>query len=85
MFATVILLIKGGPQVGPDLSLLGHYLPGFEETWTGMAVGGVEAGLAGFGLGYLGAWLRNLGLQTYARFVKWRGESEERRHLLDKM
>lgn len=85
MFATVILLIKGGPHVGPNLSLLGHYLPQYDETWTGMTLGGVEAGLAGFGLGYLGAWLRNRGLQTYARFVKWRGESEERRHLLDKM
>jgi len=85
MFATAILLIKGGPHVGPNLSLLGYYLPGFEETWTGMALGCLEAGLAGFGLGYLGAWLRNRGLETYAWFVRWRGESEERRHLLDKM
>jgi len=85
MFATAILLIKGGPHVRPNLSLLGYYLPGFEETWTGMALGCLEAGLAGFGLGYLGAWLRNRGLETYARFVRWRGESEERRHLLDKM
>lgn len=85
MFATAILLIKDGPHVGPNLSLLGYYLPGFEATWTGMALGCLEAGLAGFGLGYLGAWLRNWGIQAYAMFVRWRGESEERRDLLDKM
>jgi len=31
--ATAILVIQGGPVVGPTLSLLGHFLYGFEVTW----------------------------------------------------
>src|SRR5262249_26237164 len=85
MFSTAILLVKDGPHVGPSLSLLGYYLPGFEVTWTGMALGFLEAGMAGFGLGYLGAWLRNWGIQAYAMFVRWRTEVERRRDLLGKL
>ena len=85
MFATTILLIKGGEHVGQTLSLLGNYLPGFEVTWTGAVIGSLEVGLMGIGLGYLGAWLRNWGIQAYAMFVRWRGEVERRRDLLDKL
>ena len=49
--ATAILLIKGGDPVGPNLSLLGHYLLGYEVTAAGAVVGFVEAGLGGFGFG----------------------------------
>ena len=85
MFATTILLIKGGEQVGQTLSLLENYLPGFEVTWTGAVIGSLEVGLMGFGLGYLEAWLRNRVIQAYAMFVRWRGEVERRRDLLDKL
>jgi hypothetical protein len=60
-------------------------VPGFEVTWTGATIGCLEVGLMGFGLGYLGAWLRNRGIQVYALFVQWRSESDARRHLLDKL
>ena len=85
LLATAILLVKGGAQVGLTLSLLGIYLPAFEVTWTGAAIGCLEAGLVGFWSGYFGAWLRNRGLETYARFVRWRSEREDRRLLLDKL
>ena len=82
---TAILLLKGGEHVGQTLSLLRNYVPGFEVTWTGSAIGCLEVGLMGFGLGYLGAWLRNLGIRVYAALVRWRNEGDVRRHLLDKV
>ena len=33
--ATAWLLIKGGPNVGATLGLLGNYLPGYAVTWPG--------------------------------------------------
>ncbi|TLY35709.1 MAG: NAD(P)/FAD-dependent oxidoreductase [Nitrospirae bacterium] len=83
--ATAILLVRGGPVVGPMLSLLRYYVFGFEVTWTGAFVGFGEVGLWGFGLGYLSASVRNRGLKAYAQFMRWRGEAETRRNLLDKV
>ena len=83
--AAVILVLKGGQQVGPTLSLLRNYLPGFEVTWIGASIGLVEGGVVGFGFGYLGVVLRNGALKAYASFVRWRHERDDRRHLLDKM
>ena len=83
--ATAILLLKGGEHVGPTLSLLSHYVPGFEVTWTGAAIGCLDVGVMGFGLGYLGAWMRNEGIKAYAMFERWRAERHDRRRLLDKV
>jgi protoporphyrinogen oxidase len=83
--ATAILLFKGGELVGPNLSLLANYLPGFSATWPGAFVGMVEAGIAGFLLGVIAAWLRNYGLEAYASMLKRRAEAESRRELLDKI
>jgi hypothetical protein len=68
--ATVVLLLHGGPVVGPTLSLLGHYLLGFEVTWPGAFLGLVEAGAGGFALGCFGAWLRNGIVDAYASLIK---------------
>ena len=83
--ATAILLFKGGTVVGPNLSLLRNYLFGFEMTWVGAFIGFLEAGVWGFLLGFLGAGLRNWGLNAYASIVRLRAETEARRHLLDKI
>jgi protoporphyrinogen oxidase len=83
--ATAILLLKGGEHVGHTLSLLKNYVPGFEVTWIGAAIGCVEVGLMGFALGYFGACLRNGAIQAYASFVLWRGQSDARRDLLDRV
>ena len=52
--ATAWLLIKGGPNVGATLGLLGNYLPGYSVTWPGAFVGLVYgaaiAALAGWSL-----------------------------------
>jgi protoporphyrinogen oxidase len=82
---TTVLLLKGGEVVGPTLSLLGHYLPWFAVTWVGAGIGGIEAALGGFVVGYGGAWLRNIVLAAYASLVQQRADAKERRHLLDKV
>jgi hypothetical protein len=83
--ATAVLLLKGGSVVGPTLSLLGHYLWGFEATWGGACAGLVEGSAVGFGIGFLGAWLRNRGLNAYASLVRRRAQAEAQRRLLDQV
>src|SRR5207249_8767028 len=46
--ATVVLLLQREAGVGPHLSLLGHYLWGFQATWTGALTGLLVAGVGGF-------------------------------------
>jgi hypothetical protein len=84
-FMTVWLLLRGGPVVGPRLALLSHYLWGFEVSWTGAGIGLLEAGVGGFIVGCLGAWLRNGGMAAYAALVWRRAEAEARRDLLEKI
>jgi protoporphyrinogen oxidase len=84
-FATAILVIKGGPVVGPTLSLLRNFLYGFDVTWGGALVGLLEGGMVGFGIGYLGASFRNWGMKAYAQFMRRREEAARRRNLLDKI
>ena len=49
--ATAILLLRGGEVVGPNLSLIGVFLFGFEASWRGAVVGAVEAAALGFVFG----------------------------------
>jgi uncharacterized membrane protein YdjX (TVP38/TMEM64 family) len=49
--ATAILLVLGGPNPGPHLSLLGAYFPGYSVTWFGAFLGSVYAFLLGYGAG----------------------------------
>lgn len=83
--ATAALLLKGGPVVGPTLSLLSNYFIGFEVTWVGALIGLIEAAIAGFALGYLGALLRNWGMASYASLLRRRAEAELNRDLLEKL
>jgi len=65
--ATAVLLIKGGPVVGPNLELLGNYFVGFQVSWAGAFVGLLEGGVAGFLLGWTIASLMNLLVSSYER------------------
>lgn len=58
--ATAWLLIKGGENVGQNLSLLGHFFPGYSVTWGGAFVGLIYGVLAGAILGYCLALIYNL-------------------------
>lgn len=83
--ATAALLIKGGRPLGPTLSLLGQYLPGFSVTWPGAFIGLLEAGVGGFLFGCAGSGIWNGAVMTYLHFLKRREEAREERDLLDKI
>lgn len=50
---TAWLLIKGGPIVGPHLSLLGQYFYGYSVTWGGSLIGFGYGALVGGVAGWL--------------------------------
>ena len=58
--ATIILVIKGGPNPGPHLSLLKVYFPGYRVTFLGSLVGFVYAFVLGYALGRLIGSVYNL-------------------------
>jgi hypothetical protein len=51
--ATNVLVLKGGPVVGPHLSLLSAYLPGYRVTFLGSLIGFVYLFVIGYGFGRL--------------------------------
>jgi hypothetical protein len=51
--ATLVLVIKGGPNPGPHLSLLRVYFPGYRVTLLGSFVGFIYAFVVGYALGRL--------------------------------
>lgn len=57
--ATVVLLLRGGAVIGPNLSLLAQYFPGYSVTWQGSMIGFMYGALAGFFIGYCFAQVRN--------------------------
>jgi hypothetical protein len=81
--ATVILVIKGGDPIGPNLSLLAQYFPGYTVTWTGSIVGCAYGFVTGFVAGGTLAFARNFSLAIYAYGVKLRA-SLAGNHFLDR-
>lgn len=57
--ATLWLVIKGGPDVGQNLSLLRVYYPGYSVTWAGSFVGLFYGAVTGAVLGWCVASLYN--------------------------
>lgn len=57
--ATNWLVLKGGEVVGPHLSLLSQYFPGYSVTFIGSLVGFVYALVIGFVIGFAVAYLYN--------------------------
>jgi len=51
--ATLWLVIKGGPNPGPHLSLLRQYFPGYSVTWGGSFLGLLYGYAVGFISGYI--------------------------------
>jgi hypothetical protein len=61
--ATVVLVVRGGPNPGPHLSLLRIYFPVYSVTWLGSVIGFVYAFVVGYAIGRTIATL-------YNRFMK---------------
>lgn len=53
LIATWVLVLRGGPVVGPHLALLGVFLPGYRVTAFGGIVGFVYAFVIGYAVGRL--------------------------------
>ncbi len=51
LVATFVLLIEGGPNVGPHLSLLGNLLPGYRVTVAGAFIGFAYMFVIGYAIG----------------------------------
>lgn len=73
--ATLWLVIKGGPVVGPTLGLLRAYYPGYSVTWGGSFVGLFYGALTGAVLGFTVATLYN----ALASWRSGRRSSRDRR------
>ena len=81
--ATVVLLVKGGEVVGPNLGLLGQYFVGYTVTWAGAFIGMVYGFVSGFLLGFLVALFWNLLNALYLRTVRARAELSSLTDFLD--
>jgi hypothetical protein len=72
--ATIILIIKGGDLVGPNLSLLSQYFIGYEVTPIGSLIGLFYGFVTGFLLGWFSSILRNLIVTIYLNVFKLKGK-----------
>jgi protoporphyrinogen oxidase len=72
--ATLILVVKGGDVVGPNLRLLSEYFPGYRVTASGSALGLFYGFLAGFIGGWFFALLRNTMMFLYMAAIHRRAE-----------
>jgi hypothetical protein len=59
LFATLWLVVQGGPNVGSHLGLLSNYYPGYSVTWLGGLVGFFYGALTGAVVGYATTFLYN--------------------------
>ena len=81
--ATLIIVIKGGPVVGPTLGLLDQYFPGYTVTFSGSIVGFVYAFVSGFTVGWGFAMVRNIIVFLYTALIQRRAERLLLRNFLE--
>jgi hypothetical protein len=81
--ATLFLVLKGGPVVGPNLELLGHFFPGYRVSLGGSVVGLVYGFLIGFLCGWSFAFLRNASVFLYLTMVRRRVERRMLRRIFE--
>lgn len=68
--ATIILVLKGGEQIGTNLGLLGNFFLGYDVTPIGSIVGLIYGFIVGFAIGWMIAFVRNFAVMTYLYFLK---------------
>jgi protoporphyrinogen oxidase len=81
--ATAILLLKGGPVVGPTLRLLGQYFPGYTVTPVGSLLGLLYGFAVGWLLGWGFAFVKNTVLLFYVAIIRRRVEAGLLRRFLE--
>lgn len=83
LVATLWLIVKGGPVVGPNLQLLSQYFFGYSVTFKGALVAFAYAFALGFCCGLLGAYLRNIALGIYIFRIRKELEWKSLKDFLD--
>lgn len=83
LLATLFLVVKGGPIVGPNLQLLDQFLPGYSVTVAGSLVGLLYGFASGFFVGWGSASLRNSVVFLYMIMIERRAELHHLRRFLD--
>ena len=81
--ATLLLVAKGGPTVGPNLALVAQYLPGFRVTPVGAAIGLMYGALVGFAVGWVFAQAANTANFVYVAVIQRRAQRNYLRTLLE--
>jgi len=81
--ATMVLILKGGSAVGPNLRLLNQYFIGYSVSVEGAFIGLGYSFLWGFIFGWLFAYLRNLFTGFYIYRVKKSAELSSFRDFID--
>lgn len=81
--ATILLVVKGGVVVGPNLALLSNFIPGFSVTPPGALIGLLGLFIVGFFFGSMFAYLRNLTVLIGARIIHRDIELYHLRRLFD--
>lgn len=80
---TMILVLKGGPAVGPKLALLNQYFPGYTVSWWGSMIGLGYGFLTGYVAGWVFALMRNMSLFFYLAMAQERAERDLLRRFLE--
>ncbi|HET6268125.1 MAG TPA: hypothetical protein VFG11_10445, partial [Acidobacteriota bacterium] len=75
--ATIILVIRGGAVVGPNLALLAQYFVGYTVTWGGAFLGLAYGFVVGFLAGYSFATIRNGIVRSYLFLLRRRQEEDQ--------
>lgn len=83
--ATLILVLKGGDNVGSNLGLLSQYFVGYDVTAPGAVLGLLYGFLTGFLLGFFFAALRNTLIVLYAAGIRAKQELTSLDDFLDHM
>jgi hypothetical protein len=81
--ATLILALKGGTVVGPNLQLLENYFPWYTVTMRGSLLGLFYGFVTGFVGGWTFAFLRNASVFLYMALIHRRAERQILRQLLE--
>lgn len=81
--ATIIVVLKGGKVVGPNLALLAQYFPGYTVTSHGSVLGLLYGFTTGFVAGWSMAFLRNATVFIYMVASQRRTERQFLRKLLE--